>query len=63
MLLDSLPLSEIDPVKQLAQQMDACALEDPVTALIKAEDTPLSGALGAAAEPFQDQAVALLPSL
>lgn len=46
MLLESLPLSEIDPVKQLAQQLDACALEDPMTALIKAEETPLSGAAG-----------------
>ncbi len=45
MLLEGLPLSEIDPVKQLAEQLDACALEDPMTALIKAEDTTPSGAL------------------
>ena len=42
-LLEGPPLSEIDPVKQLAQQLDACALDDPVAVLIKAEDTPPSG--------------------
>ncbi len=52
MLLEGLPLSEIDPVKQLAEQLDACALEDPMTALMKAEETTPSGALGVAVHIF-----------
>ena len=46
MLLEGQPLSEIDPVKQLAQQLDACALDEPMAALIKAEDLPSPGEPG-----------------
>ena len=55
MLLKGLPLSEIDPVKQLAEQLDACALEDPMTALIKAENTTPSGVLNGAYSHLREQ--------
>ena len=44
-LLEGLPLGEIDPVKQLTQQLDACALDEPMAALIKTEETTTSGEL------------------
>ena len=39
MLLERLPLGEADPVKQLAQKLDACALNHAMgTAVIKSEN-------------------------
>ena len=38
MLLEGLPLGEADPVKQLAQKLDACALDHAI-AVIKSENT------------------------
>ena len=39
-LLEGPPLSEIDPVLQLAQQLNACALDNRMANLIKTEDMP-----------------------
>jgi len=39
-LLEGTPLSEIDPVMQLAQQLNACALDNGMATLIKPENMP-----------------------
>lgn len=39
-LLEGTPLSEIDPVMQLAQQLNACALDNRMATLIKPENMP-----------------------
>ena len=41
--LQGAALDEADPVQQLAQKLDACALEDRIDATIKTEDTPSPG--------------------
>ena len=38
-LLEGAALDEADPVQQLAQKLDACALEDRMDAVIKTEDS------------------------
>ena len=42
-LLEGAALDEADAVAQLAQKLDACALEDRMDAVIKTEDTPPPG--------------------
>ena len=42
-LLEGAALDEADPVKQLAQKLDACALEDRMDAIVKTEDSPSPG--------------------
>ena len=42
-LLEGAALDEADAVTQLAQKLDACALEDRMDAVIKTEDTPPPG--------------------
>ena len=42
-LLEGAALDEADAVKQLAQKLDACALEEHMDAIIKTEDTPSPG--------------------
>ena len=42
-LLEGAALDEGDAVKQLAQKLDACALDDRMDAVIKTEDGPSPG--------------------
>lgn len=40
MLLEGAPAGDADPVKQLAQKLDACALDDCLGDMVKTEGTP-----------------------
>ena len=42
-LLEGAALDEADPVRQLAQKLDACALDDRMDAVVKTEDTSPPG--------------------